>query len=54
MNVKIYDVSGKILKDFGMRRQSEYSLSSLEQGVYIVSVVTMGHASLLGNRKIVL
>jgi sucrose-6-phosphate hydrolase SacC (GH32 family) len=54
MNVKIYDVSGKMLKDFGMRRQSEYSLASLEQGVYIVSVVTGGNAPLLGNRKIVL
>jgi hypothetical protein len=54
MNVKIYDVSGKMLVDFGLRRQSEYSLASLEQGVYIVSVVTGGNAPLLGNRKIVL
>jgi arylsulfatase A-like enzyme/sucrose-6-phosphate hydrolase SacC (GH32 family) len=52
--VRIYDVSGKLMKDFGMCRQSEYSLSSLEQGVYIVSVITGGSASLTGNRKIIL
>jgi sucrose-6-phosphate hydrolase SacC (GH32 family) len=48
-HVRIYDVSGKLLMDFGLRQQNEYSLSSLEQGVYIVSVKTASDSI---NRKI--
>ncbi|MDR1683186.1 MAG: T9SS type A sorting domain-containing protein, partial [Candidatus Symbiothrix sp.] len=54
VSVKIYDISGKLLKDFGERQQNEYSLSPLEQGVYIVSVITRGHVPLSGYQKIIL
>jgi sucrose-6-phosphate hydrolase SacC (GH32 family) len=40
MNVRIYDLSGKVMMDFGRQRRNEYSLSSLAQGIYIVSVNT--------------
>jgi hypothetical protein len=48
-HVRIYDVSGKLLQDFGRQPKNEYSLAALSQGIYIVSAKT---ASDSVNRKI--
>jgi hypothetical protein len=50
-NVKIYNILGNLLKDFGTQRKDEYSLSFLLPGIYIVSVKTPGESK---SRKIIL
>jgi alpha-L-arabinofuranosidase len=50
-SVRIYDISGLLLKDFDKQPENEYSLSSLAQGIYIVSAKTAFDSI---NRKIIL
>ena len=40
INVRIYDLLGKLQADFGQQLKDEYSLSFLHQGIYVVSVGT--------------
>ncbi|MFV0390908.1 MAG: GH32 C-terminal domain-containing protein [Paludibacteraceae bacterium] len=40
VGVKIFDIAGKMQKDFGFQQKNEFFLSSLSKGVYIVSVTT--------------
>jgi sucrose-6-phosphate hydrolase SacC (GH32 family) len=40
VNLKIFDLTGKLLKDFGKKQQTEYSLSFLDQGIYLALVKT--------------
>ena len=40
VNLKIFDITGKLLKDFGKKQQDIYSLEFLNNGVYIVLVNT--------------
>jgi arylsulfatase A-like enzyme/sucrose-6-phosphate hydrolase SacC (GH32 family) len=37
VSLKLFDVTGKLLKDFGKQQREEYLLPSLAQGVYIAS-----------------
>jgi sucrose-6-phosphate hydrolase SacC (GH32 family) len=40
VSVELYDISGKLWRSFGRQAKSEYPLSALAQGIYIVSVKT--------------
>jgi hypothetical protein len=50
-SVKIYNMLGYLLSDFGKQSTDEYSLSLLPQGIYIVSVKTPFASK---SRKIIL
>jgi alpha-L-arabinofuranosidase len=38
VNLKIFDLTGRMLKDFSQQQRSEYSFPGLNRGIYIVSV----------------
>jgi hypothetical protein len=40
VSLKIYDATGKFLKDFGEQQQNEYSLNFLQNGIYLATATT--------------
>jgi hypothetical protein len=44
INLKLFDLTGRLLKDFGRQQRNEYSLSGLNRGIYIVSVNVDNHS----------
>lgn len=51
LSVKVFDMAGALLKDFGLQNRNEFQLNSLNRGIYVVSVKTSNGAL---NRKIYL